>query len=389
MDCQRLFEEIDSLSERYLKFWIDVCGIESPTEYKAGVDAVGAYFAARAKEMGWETEVFEQPVSGNCVTVTMNPDAPLPPIALSGHMDTVHPVGLFGTPAVRREGNLLYGPGVTDCKGGTVASFLAMEALKNCGYTARPVKLILQSDEEGGSRQSNKATVAYMARTAKDCAAFLNTEGATLGRLTLERKGIARYRFEICGVAAHSSRCYDGASAIAEAAHKILALEKWKDKDGITCNCGLIQGGTTANTVPATCTLVADIRYKTAAQRDEIEARVNEIASTSYVGGTTCTVSPFSHRVSMEYNTRNAALFERVQAIFDAMGLPHVEPGSATGGSDAADMTAYGIPALDCFGVVGGKLHSKDEFAYVDSLAASAKMQAAVIYCFDMRKESL
>lgn len=50
-------------------------------------------------------------------------------------------------------------------------------------------------------------------------------------------------------------------------------------------------------------------------------------------------------------------------------------------------MTAYKIPALDSFGVVGGKIHSKDEFAYVDSLALSAKMQAAVIYFFDLVKE--
>ncbi|MBQ9784465.1 MAG: M20/M25/M40 family metallo-hydrolase [Clostridia bacterium] len=389
MDCQGLFDAIDALNDKYIAFWTDVCLLESPTENKAAVDAVGAYFIARAREMGWDVEVFEHPLSGNCVTITMNPDAPLPPIALSGHMDTVHPIGLFGTPAVRREGNMLYGPGVTDCKGGTVASFMAMEALQSCGFTERPVKLILQSDEEGGSRMSEKATVAYMARAAKDCVAFLNTEGATPGKLTLERKGIARYRFEISGTAAHSSRCYEGVSAVAEAAHKILALEKWKDKDGITCNCGIIEGGTTPNTVPAACTFVADIRYKTETERVEVERRVKEIAATSYLGGTTCKISPFSHRVAMEYNARNAALFDRICAIYDAVGLPHVEPALSTGGSDAADMTAYGIPVLDCFGVVGGKIHSKDEFAYVDSLAASAKMQAAAVYFFDMEKEQL
>ena len=322
MEHPRLFDEIDALNEKYITFWTDVCNIESPTELKSGVDAVGAYFIARAKEMGWNVEVFEHPVSGNCVTITMNPNAPLPPIALSGHMDTVHPVGLFGSPAVRREGNLLYGPGVTDCKGGTVASFMAMEALQNCGFTERPVKLILQSDEEGGSRRSEKATVAYMARAAQDCVAFLNTEGGTPGYLTLERKGIARYRFDIVGTAAHSSRCYEGVSAIAEAAHKILALEEWKDRDGITCNCGLINGGTTPNTVPAECYFVADIRYKTEAQRLAVEQRVKEIAETSYLGGTTCKISPFSHRVAMEYNERNAALFEHIRAIYEAVGLP-------------------------------------------------------------------
>lgn len=383
MTHQELFAQIDALSKKYISFWIDVCSIESPTEYKAGVDAVGAYFIARAKEMGWSVEVFEQPISGNCVTITMNPDATLPPIALSGHMDTVYPIGTFGTPPVRMEGNLLYGPGVTDCKGGIVASFMAMEALKNCGFTERPVKLILQSDEEGGSRQSAKATVEYMARAAKDCVAFLNTEQAAPGVLTIERKGILRYRFRICGAAAHSALCYEGASAVSEAAHKILELEKWKDADGITCNCGLIQGGTTANTVPAECTFTVDIRYKTDAQRVLAERRVREIIAHTYVRGTTCTAEPFSNRVAMEYTASNAALLARINGIFEQTGLPTAVAGKSTGGSDAADMVAHGIPAIDAFGVCGNYLHSKDEVAYVDSLAASAKMQAAVVAFFD------
>lgn len=387
MTHQDLFAQVDALSQNYISFWIDVCSIESPTEDKAGVDAVGAYFTARAKEMGWEVEVFEQPVSGNCITITMNPDATLPPIVLSGHMDTVHPVGTFGTPPVRLEGNLLYGPGVTDCKGGIVASFLAMEALKNCGFTERPVKLILQSDEEGGSRQSEKATVAYMARAAKGCAAFLNTEQAEPGVLTIERKGILRYRFRVRGTAAHSALCYEGSSAIREAAYKIVELEKWKDPDGITCNCGLIQGGTTANTVPAECTFTADIRYKTDAQRVLAEQRVAEILAHTYVTGTTCTAEPFSHRVAMEYTAAGAELLARINGIFKKTGLPPVVAGKSTGGSDAADMVANGIPAIDAFGVCGKHLHSKDEVAYVDSLAASAKMQAAVVAFFDFEKE--
>lgn len=63
----------------------------------------------------------------------MNPESDNQPVALSGHMDTVHPVVLFGTPAVRRENEKIYGPGVMDCKGGIVAGFLAMDALQICG----------------------------------------------------------------------------------------------------------------------------------------------------------------------------------------------------------------------------------------------------------------
>ena len=69
----------------------------------------------------------------------------------------------------------------------------------------------------------------------------------------LERKGILRYRFTIYGKALHSSRCAEVSNAVAEAAYKIIELEKMKDVGGLTCNCGVISGGTTANTVAEKC----------------------------------------------------------------------------------------------------------------------------------------
>ena len=45
------------------------------------------------------------------------------------------------------------------------------------------------------------------------------------------------------GVAAHGAYCaIEGANAIAEAAYKIIELNKYKDDDGLTINCGVISG---------------------------------------------------------------------------------------------------------------------------------------------------
>ena len=67
MNCKMLFEYIDSLNSEYLDFLEDVCNIESPTDFKEGVDQVGKYFAEKAKEKGWRVEVYPQPVSGDIV----------------------------------------------------------------------------------------------------------------------------------------------------------------------------------------------------------------------------------------------------------------------------------------------------------------------------------
>ena len=381
MRCNKLFEMIDSLTQDYIGVWRDVCNLESPTSHKEGVDAVGRYFADRAKEKGWTVDTLPQIVSGDCVCITMNPEANLAPIALSGHMDTVHAVGSFGSPAVRIENGYIIGPGVVDCKGGIVAAFLAMDALKRIGFCHRPVLLLLQSDEENSSKTSDKETVRFMAERAKHAVAFLNAEGGSQRKLTVARKGIIRYRLEVQGRAAHSSKCQDGASAIAEAAHKIIELERWKDKDGITCNCGVIQGGTVANTVPEHCSVIVDIRYRTAEEYERIKARVVDIAATSYITGTSCTISVVSERVAMEKTEKNLNLFDSVRRIFAENGLGEPCAVERAGGSDAADMTAAGIPTLDSIGVCGDDIHTLNERAPLTSLAESAKKMAAIVYC--------
>lgn len=381
MRCEKVFQAIESLEKEYTTFWIDICNIESPTQDKAGVDAVGRYIAVRARARGWEVEVCPQTVSGNCVCITMNPEATGAPVVFSGHMDTVHPVGLFGDPPVHCADGKIYGPGVTDCKGGIAAAFLAMHALENAGFTERPIRLLLQSDEENSSITSDKATVRYMAEKARGCAAFLNCEPHGPGVLTVARRGILRYRFEITGKASHGASCYAGVSAIREAACKIIELEKWKDKNGVTCNCGIISGGSAENTVPQSCTFTADIRYKTGAEMEQVKRKVQEIAETSFVEGSKCVLILSSERPAMERIDRNLALFERISQIFEENGLENVSMVLGHGGSDAADMTACGIPCLDSFGVRGEFIHSEREFAYLESLAESAKMQAAIAWC--------
>jgi len=369
-----LFKKIDELNEYYIKIWENVCNIESPTNYKEGVDAVGDFFAKMAIQRGWKVEYFNQPVSGNVVCITMNPDANAAPISLSGHIDTVHPVGSFGNLPVRFDKEKIYGPGVTDCKGGIVAAFLAMDALHECGFKLRPIQLLLQSDEEVSSILSNKATIQYICEKAKNSIAFLNMEPHSKGEACLQRKGIITFLFKITGIEAHASDCAKaGANAIAEAAHKILEIEKIKDENGITCCCSIINGGTTANTVPGHCEFKVNVRFATKEQHTWIKEYMQKIADEVFIPGCTTTLHRASERVAMELTEKNLNLLNLMNRSFKANGLPILNKSNRRGGSDAADVTAYGIPCVDSLGVRGGGIHTKDEFAYIDSLADSAK----------------
>lgn len=381
MKCEKLFKTIDSLNDEYIKFLVDICTIESPTEYKEGVDRVGEYFVNKANEKGWLVERQKQEISGDVVCITMNPDAKEAPVCFSGHSDTVHPIGLFGEKPVSIDDENIYGPGVLDCKGGLCASFMAMDALEKVGFTKRPVKLIIQSDEENGSRNSKKTTVQYMCEKAKDSICFLNTELAKENKMIIAMRGICKYRFEITGKPVHSSRCFKGVSAICEAAQKIIRLESYKDGNSITCNCGLISGGTAENTVPEKCTFTADFRFKTMDEQKEIAKAVEEIASTSFVEGSSCTYTLVSSRCSMPKTEKNIELFEKIKKIYSENGLGEFEMAEFLGGADSADLTNFGVPTLDGFGLLGGRIHQLGEFARLDSIAYAAKKLASVAYC--------
>ena len=381
LGIEAIFSEIDALKEQYCDLWEQVCNIESPTQYKQGVDAVGHVFLRMARQRQWAVEIAEQATAGDAICVTMNPESPERPIVFSGHIDTVYPRGIFPVPAVHRDKERIYGPGVIDCKGGVVAAVMAMDALMRQGFRSRPVKLIIQTDEETGSRTSNKRTIAFLLEKAKDAQAFLNLEGVQYGTAVLSRKGILRYRFSVSGRSAHSAKCAEGANAICEAAYKIIQLEKWKDPDGITCNCGVIRGGSVPNSVADACEFHADIRFADQEQYRQAVCLCRKIAEESTVPGCECRLEKVSERPAMPLTEQNQALFSRMNEIYKACGLPVLKPRHCLGGSDAAYTTQAGIPTVDSLGVDGGKIHSPQEFAYIESLVDCAKRLAAMAVC--------
>ena len=315
MNFETVFFAIDEMNDRYCDLWEQACNVESPTSYKEGVDAVGDIFIELAKKQNWLVEVLELEKAGNAICITINPDAKEKPVVFSGHIDTVHPIGLFGTPAVRKDETCIYGPGVMDCKGGVVASMMALEALNRCGFDKRPVKLIIQTDEETSSKTSNQQTISFMVEKAGDAVAFLNTEGIQDDTAVLVRKGILRYAFAVHGKAMHSSKCMYGANAVAEAAHKILKLETMKDIDGLSCNCGVINGGSVPNSVAEECEFSADIRFVDRQQLEEAIAFCEEVANNSTIEGCSCTATKISVRPAMPLCDANVELLDKMNEL--------------------------------------------------------------------------
>lgn len=122
-----------------------------------------------------------------------------------------------------------------------------------------------------------------------------------------------------------------------------------------------------------------NIRFATAEQLEWITEHVKMIADKTYVKGCTCEVERFGYRVAMEKCDRNYELLDRINDIFEQNGLSRLEAAGGTGGSDAADVTVYGIPCIDDLGAIGGLIHNTGEYAFLKTLRDTPKRLAAII----------
>lgn len=380
MENNIYFKKIDELYEKYLQVWQEVANIESPSEFKAGVDACGDYFVKMAEKLGFSVEKKNEKDAGNPICITMNPNAKGKPISFSGHIDTVHPVGSFGTSPTRIDDEKIYGPGVFDCKGGIVGVMLAMEALQKCGYTDRPIQLLLQVDEEIGCRNSGGETIRWICEKAKASVAFLNVEPSVNKDLCIQRKGGAMFKFKIKGVEAHSANCaVSGANAIFEAAQKISVLEQIKDDDGITISCNTIKGGSAANTVAGYCEFICDVRFANKEQYYEAKSKIEEIRNMTFIEGCTTEVEQLNYICAMPLTESNQKLADRLNSVFEKYGLEKLQILKRGGVSDAAHATEFGLTTVDALGVEGGNMHSLNEFAFLESLKKCAKQNVAIV----------
>ncbi|MHC0551422.1 peptidase dimerization domain-containing protein [Salinicoccus sp. CNSTN-B1] len=101
---------------------------------------------------------------------------------------------------------------------------------------------------------------------------------------------------EIKGKSAHSGmNPDDGISAIEEMAHKIIELKTLEDPgNGLNINIGLIEGGTSVNTVAPIAKAGIDVRISTQEQAVEIDEKIQEVCNESTVTGAELTLTGVS-----------------------------------------------------------------------------------------------
>ena len=371
-----LFSFIDSRLEEYVNFLENICSFEGMAKDKTEIDKMLDYITKFALNKGFDVERVPFEKCGDFLIIDINKNEKKGSLFLA-HTDTVHKKGTFGYPCVKIENGRMQGPGMIDCKGGIAIALLTMEALKKFGIKEH-TRLILTSDEEvsnvlGGEKEQQffKDTV-YGFKNALNCETTKNNE------VVVSRKGILRLRIDIKGKGGHSGiEYFNASSAVLEAAHKIVALESASKRGATTYNCSIINGGTVANIIPSNCSFVVDVRVVNLDSMKEAEEFISKVVNTSYVKGTTSTLTKISSRMPMLKNDETIELFNTLSKIsikYDLGELTAVESG---GGSDSAYTQHAGVPSLCGLGGCGDYCHTDKEYIEINSISKRAKLLAA------------
>ncbi len=356
----------------------EVVNIDSGSYDKAGVDAVGQRFCRFFAEHGLTTTAEANATFGDAIHIRLD-DKPSneKPILLMGHRDTVFPKGEVAKRPFRIEGGRAYGPGVADMKAGLVMNAFVLAAFKKHGSNPVPLVGLITSDEEIAS-PSSRPIIEAAARKAR---CVLNSEpGRPTGAVVTGRKGGVFMAFEIIGKAAHSGGAFEkGISAIAELAHKIVAIHALTDlQRGITLNVGLVKGGQSVNTTAPSAEGHIDFRYIRPADRAAILEQIEAIIAGTTVPGTTATFTIRGEFLPLTQNAEANALFTGYAAAAEVVGL--AISGEFSGGcADSGFTAAMGCPTLCSVGPVGGNAHTAEEYLDLDSIVPRAQAMALAI----------
>ena len=229
------------------------------------------YLAERFRQLGLHDVSLDE--EGNCLGLfTGSSSAPL--VIVSAHLDTVFPAGTDFN--VRREGQRLLAPGISDDGCGLVALIAIVQALQSAQIQLAGSLLFVGTvGEEGeGNLRGVRHLLTRGPWSKRKIDAFLSFDGPGLDRITNRALGSRRYRVELTGPGGHSWGDFglpNPVHALGRAISRLAAYPVPRDPR-TTFNVGSVAGGTSVNAIPSRAAMEVDLRSAGEAQLRRIDA---------------------------------------------------------------------------------------------------------------------
>ncbi len=346
----------------------EMCAIPAPSNFES---KRAEYCKQRFSE--WNGE----PIIDNALNViceyNVKPNGPV--TIFMAHTDTVFPD--TEPMPFTEDDQRIYSPGVTDDTANlAVLMICARYVLKNRPATKCGLVFVANSGEEGlGNLKGSRAIVDRYGDRIQE---FITLDGKAIDEIAVKSVGSHRYRVTVETEGGHSFGNFGNRNAIHNIASMIDLLYTIKvPVEGDSCttyNVGVIQGGTSVNTIAQKAEMLYEYRsdsQKCLLTMKDMFEKVLEVyramgvkIGCEMVGDRPC--------VGNVDQTRFKALVER--AADSVRKIVGCEPKMYSASTDCNIPLSRGIPAI-CLGVCrGGGLHTRGEWLDKGSLREGSRM---------------
>lgn len=262
---------------------LELCRVAAPTFFE---QQRAEWFRDQLAALGWNANLDR---AGN-VVARFGPEQREPAVVLSAHLDTVFAPSRPENVSVAPDGRLV-GPGVSD-NGPGLSALLALarllsETLDLHGMAAS-LLLVANVGEEGegnlsGMRYFCRAASSQSGGAAAELAtvkAFLVLDGPSTDHITAQALASRRFEIHFAGPGGHSWNDYgtpnpvhalsQAISAFVESAQAQLTATRGQIR--ASYNFGIVEGGTSINSIPDSARAKLDVRSDEPAALDELAA---------------------------------------------------------------------------------------------------------------------
>src|SRR3954468_23783055 len=203
-----------------------------------------------------------------------------PTVVIAGHLDTVFPEGTNVT--VKRDGTKLSAPGIGDDDRGLAVVLAVARAYEKAGIqTNGTIYFVGNVGEEGpGNLRGTRHLFTTELKGKIDY--FISVDDTGLG-IASRAVGSNRYRVTYKGPGGHSYGAFGIPNPIHALGRAIAGIADIQvpSTPKTTFNVGVIQGGTSVNSIPFEGSMELDMRSESAQSLDALDAQVQKILASA------------------------------------------------------------------------------------------------------------
>ena len=204
---------------------------------------------------------------------TMKGTGPSGPVfVVTAHLDTVFPAGTDVT--VKREGNKLKAPGIGDDTVSLPVILAFVRAMKAAGFTPTTDIVFMGNVGEEGPGDLRGMRYLFNKGALKDrIKYFISFEPGRGDRITNAGAGSKRYKVTFTGPGGHSMGDFGIVSPAYAMGDAIVQFGKMKvpTQPRTVFNVGIVEGGTSVNSIPFAMSMTVDMRSAGKAELDAEE----------------------------------------------------------------------------------------------------------------------